>query len=742
MEWSKKLAVVMMVAIMSCFATGCNKKNGNEKAVEEYDTKEMVFEGADFAVEGMEGECDCAYVSNGSLYVSTYEWSGNTSIFRLYSVNTDGSDVKEITRLESEDGQCLQSVSVGENGAAAFLLNLVSAQNEITCYIVKTDEQGKEVLRESVYDLLNITEEEDIKEMVMDDNGRIVIAMDTAVYILSTDCKSVDKVKLDSKGYVSGVTMTRDGQIICGMSTIVKGDECTELRMLDVDKAKWGDSYESNATYLLNMESSMSSDADDYDIYYSDENGIYGYNMVDKKETKIMDYAASNIMTEDGERIVPLGKNQFIGTSYEENDTTKLIVYKKADSSINHDRMIITVGAMYLDDTIKKQAMEFNKNNKEYQIELKEYSNEEDPVAKMNADIIAGNVPDVIALNSLPYEQYIEKGMLEELTPYFEKDEEISTDDILDSVLEAMKIDDKIYYIAPDFGISTIIARTSDVGNETGWTFNELERLLEEKGDAARPFYYENKSAMLYPFLMNGLGDYINWKTGECNFNSQDFKDILELCNNKGNDKEEEYNFSEMLSLIHDKKVLFMEGKVNFEEVQLYKKVFGEEINYIGYPGNENQGSYFQFDNQLAIYSKSKVKDGAWEFIRSFMKKEYQGKIGNLQNTPTRKDCFAMKVKAITTTEEYIDELGQEVAPIDYNLMYNDLEVALKPFSQEEAEMFTNLVNSTNKVSAYDEAMMKIVQEEAKAYFAGQKSLDEAVDIIQNRITTYVNENR
>ena len=29
-----------------------------------------------------------------------------------------------------------------------------------------------------------------------------------------------------------------------------------------------------------------------------------------------------------------------------------------------------------------------------------------------------------------------------------------------------------------------------------------------------------------------------------------------------------------------------------------------------------------------------------------------------------------------------------------------------------------------------------------KAYFAGQKSLDETADIIQNRVKTYVNENR
>jgi hypothetical protein len=37
---------------------------------------------------------------------------------------------------------------------------------------------------------------------------------------------------------------------------------------------------------------------------------------------------------------------------------------------------------------------------------------------------------------------------------------------------------------------------------------------------------------------------------------------------------------------------------------------------------------------------------------------------------------------------------------------------------------------------------MNIITEEAANYFNGQKSLDETADIIQNRVTTYVNENR
>lgn len=115
---------------------------------------------------------------------------------------------------------------------------------------------------------------------------------------------------------------------------------------------------------------------------------------------------------------------------------------------------------------------------------------------------------------------------------------------------------------------------------------------------------------------------------------------------------------------------------------------------------------------------------------------------GNIYNTPTRQDCFDMFIKTRTATEKYTDEFGQEIEPYNSTWGYDDLEVEIKPASQEQVDMYTDLVNSTKKVQDYDESLMEIVQEEAKTYFAGEKSLDETVKIIQNRIETYVNENK
>ncbi|MBR1866245.1 MAG: hypothetical protein IJ801_07040, partial [Lachnospiraceae bacterium] len=107
-------------------------------------------------------------------------------------------------------------------------------------------------------------------------------------------------------------------------------------------------------------------------------------------------------------------------------------------------------------------------------------------------------------------------------------------------------------------------------------------------------------------------------------------------------------------------------------------------------------------------------------------------------------DCsFDLRVKAMTATEAYVDDLGQVIEQLEQGSRYvGDLKIRYGPVSQEDVDIYVNLVNHTKKSVGFDEEMMKIVFDETKAYFAGRKSLDKTAEIIQNRVQTYVNENR
>lgn len=761
----KKFAAVMIVTTMLMSMVGCEKKQDN------VDSKEMVYEEIPISIDGIEGEVGAVAYKNDRIYFSVFgptevdeihteameeqgseeeehsheEYHENDAmVMQLFSANVDGSDLKEIPYHMIEVGE-IQYIMVGEDNTLTLVIESYDAKAEKLVYVlIKIDEDGRELAREDIAEILRSEEAYNLNRVMMDLKEHVIVVTDQVVYILDEKFKLIGEVKSDN--YITGAALTKDGQVICaslGFSFDDGGG--ARVQILEVDERKWGKTYKLDAGSFSGSNSVL--DGSEYDFYYRDDSGIYGYNMADKEDTKLMDYVASYLTVDRTDKLISTKDNKFLCIVNDlDSEELGIVFYTKVDPSTIADRIIITYGGIVIDESIKQAALDFNRTNKEYQIEFNDYSsNGGDPFAKMNTDIIAGNIPDIIDLNYVSFEQYVEKGMLEDLIPYINQDSELSSDDIIDSVWETMLMNGKLYYIAPSFGIDTIIGKTKDVGNEIGWTFNEFKTLLEGHGDAITPFYSDNKSDMLSVFLKNSLMDFVDWQTGECNFDGQEFKDILEFCNNKGSDKNVDYvdYRKEMASLINAGKQLFADAPgLTTEEIQIYRQMFGEDITFIGYPNKEKQGSYFRFSSRVGLSAKSEVKDGAWEFIRTFMSKEYQGKVNHISGTPTRKDCFDMLMRAKTTTEEYTDELGQEVQPVSGYWEWDDIGVDSRPLSQEEAEMYINLVNHTENSAFYDTSMTEIILEESKSYFKGRKDLDETVKIIQKRIKTYVNENR
>ncbi len=711
-----------------------DKENTSEEDTSEEDAGKEDASEEDASEEGIDGEDTSA--EEGGESEEKEETIEGTSITRMYTANVDGTGVKEIPLPEMGEQDWINTPMVNDAGEIVILINSYDEKTEKQTYsLAKLDADGKELQREDVTKVLNFGTEEYINKIFLDQQGRVIITTEQAVKVLSEDYKSLKEIKNDK--YIEAAALTKDGQIICGVSD----EEGTKAQVLDIDGEKWGDSYKLGIQYFPSPEAMMNGNAD-YDFYYSDDKGIYGYSLADKKETKLLDFVASDISSQNTYDIVPVNKDEMIGQVWDSQGKTSVVKYVKVDPSQVVDKTTITFGGIYIDDNIKTAAIEFNKTNKEYRIEFIDYSDNEDPATKMNADIVAGNIPDIIYADTGDLERYAAKGILEDLIPYYDKDEELNTSDMIPAVFEAMKIDGKLYYVSPSFGISTIWGSPKVLGTEKGWTFDEFLALMEEQDDSVQAFAYSTKERLIYDLLGTGLSGYVDWQTGECSLDSPEVKAILEYCNTGVDEEDMDYeNEPSLPTMVQEGKVLLSDGWMSLDELQMHKKMFGGDITFIGYPNKDKEGSYFNMTTPVGISAKSEYKDVAWEFVRTFMTKKYQA-VNERWNTPTRQDCFDMMIKAHTTTETYTDEFGQEITPVDSGYSYDDWEVEVGPNTQEEVELFTDLINSTHRVGGYDNKIMEIIQEEAKAYFAGDKSVDEVVDIIQNRVSTYVNENR
>lgn len=60
--------------------------------------------------------------------------------------------------------------------------------------------------------------------------------------------------------------------------------------------------------------------------------------------------------------------------------------------------------------------------------------------------------------------------------------------------------------------------------------------------------------------------------------------------------------------------------------------------------------------------------------------------------------------------------------------------------TDEDAQRFLALLNEIDNVAIYDETVLGIIDEEASAFFAGEKTAEETASIIQSRVQLYVSE--
>lgn len=97
-----------------------------------------------------------------------------------------------------------------------------------------------------------------------------------------------------------------------------------------------------------------------------------------------------------------------------------------------------------------------------------------DAVKSLNTDILANEGPDIIVLDGLPAEQYVEKGMLLDVTQLVEQEK----DGIFYNVVEACNSGGEIYAVPTSFSIPVIVGDKETVG--AGNTSDLVEKITSQ----------------------------------------------------------------------------------------------------------------------------------------------------------------------------------------------------------------------------------------------------------------------
>lgn len=570
----------------------------------------------------------------------------------------------------------------------------------------------------------------------------VLMANGNAIYVLNADGSlkgSIDTSDL-SNGISNFVTLG-DGSV----AALVYGEDYAafDLRPVDTAAMQLGEATASLPTDAYSARPSGGG----YDFCYNKGESFYGYKLADGSEEKLVtwincDVNSNNLtspyITEEG-NIVCLS-SEYSNTG--DGATTYFITLTKTPYDQVPQKTTLTLACVYLNYYIKNQILDFNRKSSDYRIEVRDYSefNTEDDYSagytKLITEIGSGAVPDIMVTDGLPIETFGAKGLLADLWPFIDADEELGgRAGVMEPVFNALSQDGKLYEITSNFYITTIAGPASIVGTEPGWTYDEMYAALDQMPEGCELFSLgTTRSDVFSSICMLNLSRFVDWTTGECSFDSDDFISLMEFANRFPETFDWEHHEwtnedSDAYRIKEGRQLLLTVSLPDAYNYNYYSEMFNGDMALKGFPDVPGSGAVFNLNGtSLAIASTCKNQDAAWSFVRTLLTREYQE--NNTYGFCTNRELCEENIQSMVGESYYsYDQVTGEEKEII--------------FTQENADLITDLINNTSMVADYNTSQINdIINEEVAYYFSGEKTAQDVAATIQNRVSIYVNEQR
>ncbi|MDE6015803.1 MAG: extracellular solute-binding protein [Acetatifactor sp.] len=497
-----------------------------------------------------------------------------------------------------------------------------------------------------------------------------------------------------------------------------------------------------------------------YDLILSNSTGLYGYRIGETEPAPVMNYIASDLPASGFENLCFLSKTEFIGSYYDIAESKSRAAWMEyVEPSKVPDRQVINLATYGLDYNLHKKIIDFNKTNPKYKILVTDYSTyatTEDynaGITVLNNEMAAGRVPDIIYnTGNFDFRNYANKGMLTDFYELINADEEMKLEDYCTNVFKAYETDGRLYELAHDFYVETMVGKKSIFGDDTCLTWEKMNQILAQYPDA-NPFYNTATRDLVLSWAMRySMDEFVDWQKSTCNFDSEGFRSLLTFVSKfpETIDYEKLYEDADAWSLqeqqfISNASLLNQFSIFNMNDIRNFTySSFLEEVTPVGFPNNRGMGSSICAIGTFGIAEKSVHKQAAWEFVRQFILADQQMPKDNgyRWGLPVYKPALLELASRMTEKPFYIDSETGEKVYYDNTISVNGEEIVLEPATQEEAKRWVDFILSVDKrVSGAADSLQNIVNEEAAAYFNGQKSVEEVTKIIQSRMSIYISEN-
>ncbi|MBQ8510450.1 MAG: hypothetical protein IJ493_11150 [Clostridia bacterium] len=637
------------------------------------------------------------------------------------------------TRMETPEGEDFYQPSYAVDAEGALYCILVrSGQRSIVCF----HNGVSSVFVEDAADLLGKNSTR-LQQIAVDADGRLCLVTDSLLVVTENG-----KILAEhTPGMNLSLSGGRDGRVYVTYCETATGNNL----LCRIDGEALSETERAEGLALANTDYFVDADGA---VYLDNADGLYWMN----GGTDLLCSWVNSDVIHDSIRDVTVLNEDTLALIYAEpsgGETVQQLLYmtRIPDDQVP-EKYLIEVAVGTVPENIRRMIVNFNRGSDEYRAVLTAYSSyntTDNPTCgetMLRNEIIAGDIPDVMLLSQFTMRsEYLASGMFADLYALMDADPDFDRSRLFDCVLTPFERDGRLYELITRFSLSTL-ARLDSVDAD-GWTLDEFLDTAEALPDGSYVTWWSDPQRTLELLLTGALTDFVDEEHGRCSFDSDIFRRLLTFAKEQGT-----YNLfstpdgdayrDARYKMYTDGRVMVTES--GFGSLYQYVKVFGdlglENVCVGGYP-SEGSGVIVNPAVSWAIAKKSPVKDGAWQLVKSMLYDAadpddressfyFASEKGMFESELTGTNAVGTTlVFSRNSVSSYTDAARVPSGSMARTIMQSDVEA-----------LYT-LFDAVKALPAWNDEVMAIIIEEAAMFFAGDKSLDDTIKIIQNRCSTY-----
>ena len=607
--------------------------------------------------------------------------------------------------------------------------------------------------------------------------------------------------------WVNDFFLVGDSLIIYSFDSIIEYDIASGKEKGNLEALE-KETIAENTNYYPTFLNSGSKDK----LYYYTTLGLYEYDMKSEKVKQLVDAAISSF-----------GDNEMYITSFVEKDNGEFLAtftdWSNAESGTSiinyaYDENIpsvpenqLVVYSLLENYSIRQAISSYAKEHPDtyvkYEIGLTygDGATQSDALKTLNTEIMAGNGPDVIILDGLSAESYIEKGLLEDISDIINPLVEDGT--IFKNIAEAYRVDGKIYQFPTSFKFPMLFGNKDEIANIQGLdTLVELTKKLSTQTEKRVFSNYFDAKGLIYSLYYLYGNDWLNDddtinEEALTNFFNKTKEMYVALQENEASYAkfmEDKYanseNIDDNFGVDSDATIDedFEEGSDEEFTEEDYEEMYGiydlqyylnpsiyadmflfEDTSSLAYGGIDGADGYsslitamlnrpeleykvltrgnesiFTGSNIIGVNAKGKNKEEAKEIVKQLLSDKIQKQLygnGLPVNKKTLVGQFSME--QYEGYEPEFDEATNHY--VSYTSMWgdefgNEKEIKVLLANEEDVNKLISNIEGLNKATTINSVLLMEVAKQFAAFAQDEISLDEAINEVIDNLDLYLSE--